>query len=79
MSLSLSDYAEEGLNRLRDGSPGISINALNKEDLNYLLDFYKTEGFDVKEEEPISKESVGIIYPITVFHNRIPVERGSHA
>jgi len=78
MTLTLSDYANEGLNRLNEGSPGISLSALNKKDLNYLLNYYKTKGFDVQEEEPISKEGVGTIYPIIIFH-KSPAEVNQNA
>lgn len=71
MSMSLSNYAKEGLNRLKEGFSGISLNALNGEDLQYLLNYYKIKGFDAKEEKAISKEGVGTIYPITVFHKML--------
>jgi len=68
MTLTLTDYAKEGLIRLKGGSPGIIISALNKKDLNYLLEYYKKKGFDAQKEKAISKEGVGTIYPISVFH-----------
>ena len=70
--MNIQDIAKEGLNKLNSGSLGISLSALNKDDLHYLLDFYNSEGFDAKEEKPISKEGVGTIYPLIVFHE-IPV------
>ena len=73
MAISLSDYAKEGLNRLKGGSPGICLNALDKNDLQYLLNYYSTKGFDAKEEKVISRDGVGINYPITVFH-KMPLE-----
>lgn len=66
--MELSDYAKTGEERLKEaGVPGISLSALNKDDLQYLTNYFKSKGYDVNEEKPITKDA-GTIYPIIIFH-----------
>ena len=76
--MNVDDVAEEGLKKLKSGSPGISLSALNKDDLQYFLNYYNLKGFDAKEEKAISREGVGTIYPITIFH-KMPSEVNENA
>lgn len=76
--IDISQIAEKGLKKLKDGEVGINIDAKNEDDSKYLKNYFGLKGYDVKVENPESKEGQGTVYPVSVF-NQMPVEVNQNA
>ncbi len=70
LEMNISEIAKEGLRRLKDGQMGINIDAMSEEDALYLINYFKSKGYDIKRDAPKNKESQ-IFYPVNIFNKSI--------
>jgi hypothetical protein len=64
--MNLCDIAKKGLKKLEYGEVGINIDAITKEDAEYLKNYFGSKGYNAEVENLESKEGQRTIYPVNV-------------